>query len=184
MKQTKTKNKKYPLKIKLQTGEKMTIPKQSEFDNDFLRYHGCSLMAEYIALQFFKIHKWPINLYKWHKKNTPKSIKGKVTVYGIYHGISHFIKGKGTAIYHSHPTAEKIQKAMDAGSLVILEQKNPIHTVILIPDGEEMYVASYGKVKKTNAKTQANKATKNETYRGMIVIHKNPAKKKARKAKK
>ena len=50
MKQIKTKDKKYPLKIVLEDGTKITVPKQKNFSNAFLRKHGCSLMAEYVAL--------------------------------------------------------------------------------------------------------------------------------------
>ena len=52
MRITKNKDKKYPLTATLSNGTKLKVPKQSKFDNSFLRCHGCSLMAEYLALQY------------------------------------------------------------------------------------------------------------------------------------
>lgn len=170
MKQIKTNNKKYPLIVKLSNGKKIKIPKQSNFSNTWLRDHGCSLMAEYIALQWLGIHKWPINLLKWHKKHTPKEVKAKVTVKGVDKGIDVLGKKKGISNYYTTPTEEKINAAMKAGNLVIMEQGNPIHTIALIPDSGKAYMASYGKVTKVTVDRIAKTATKDKTYRGMVIV--------------
>lgn len=166
----KTNNKKYPLKIVLSSGRKITIPKQSEFDNQWLKHHGCSLMAEYVALQFLGVYKWPIHLLKWHKSHTPGDVRAKVTVKGVSKGINALAKGNGTAAYYTTPTAQRIRQALDKGYLVIMEQKNPIHSVTLIRDGKTDYIINYGSVKKVNVNSIAKTATGNETYRGMIIV--------------
>ena len=170
MKITKKKSKKYPLKITLSNGIKITVPKQANFSNEWLRNHGCSLMAEYIALQWLGIHKWPINLLRWHKKHTPEDVKSKVTVKGVDKGIDVLGKGKGTSTYYSTPTAARISTAMKAGNLVIMEQGGPIHSIVLLPDSGKTYMISYGKVTQVSVAEIARTATTNKTYRGMIVV--------------
>lgn len=172
MKILKTKNKKYPLKITLSNGTKIKIPKQSEFSNIWLRHHGCSLMAEYVALQFLGIHKWPIRLLAWHRKHTPEDVRAKVTVNGVSKGINQLAKGKGSATYYKTPTADRINSALKAGHVVIMEQKNPIHSITLIRDGGVNYIINYGKVMKVSVSEIAKTATTNETYRGMVVVKK------------
>lgn len=170
MKLTKKKSKKYPLKITLSDGTKITVPKQANFSNEWLRNHGCSLMAEYIALQWIGIHKWPINLLKWHKKHTPEDVKSKVTVKGVDKGIDVLGKGKGTSTYYATPTAARISAAMKAGKLVIMEQGGPIHSIVLLPDNGKTYMISYGKVTQVDVAEIARTATTNKTYRGMDVV--------------
>lgn len=170
MKKIKTKSRKYPLIIILTDKTKITIPKQSEFSNQWLRNHGCSLMAEYVALQFLGLHMWPIHLLKWHKAHTPNDVKSKVTVKGVSKGIHQMAKGKGSAIYYKTPTVARIEFAMKAGHVVILEQKNPIHSIALIRDRGVTYKISYGTVTKVSVPAIAKTVTSNLTYRGMVVV--------------
>lgn len=170
MKKIKTKNRKYPLKIVVGNG-KITIPKQSEFGNQWLKKHGCSLMAEYIALQYLGIHKWPIHLLKWHRVHTPGDIRAKVTVKGVSKGINQ-IAGQGHAAYYKAAKENRIEAALKAGSMVILEQGSPIHSVVLVRDKGSTYMISYGAVKQVSVASIAKTATKNATYRGMVVVKK------------
>lgn len=164
---TKTGNKKYPLIINY-NNKQIKIPKQANFDNKWLKTHGCSIMAEYIALQSLGRHIWPVTLLKWHKNNTKSDVKIKVTVKGVTKGINHFFKGY--AKYIANPTFEKIDNALKNKQLVILEQKNPIHTIVIIRDNKTNYMISYGKITKINLKKIAKTATANKTYKGMIVV--------------
>ena len=166
----KTKDKKYPLKLTLSNGRILKVPKQSKFDNAFLRCHGCSLMAEYLALQYLGKHVWPIDLLKWHEKNDPEDVKAKVTVKGVEKGINHYKPNH--AEYFTTPTADKIEDALVSGDAVILEQKNPIHSVFLFRDLGWDYMVSYGKVKKISIDKIAKTATTNKTYRGMVRVRK------------
>lgn len=180
MKTKKTNNPKYPLEATLDDGTKLIIPRQSQFDNEWLRKHGCSLMAEYIALQYLGVTHipvngrlvkiWPINLHEWHKKHTPDEIFAKVTVKGVSEGLNIMGKGKGKAEYIKTPTAERIQDAVNDGHVVILEQGNPIHTVTLLPDKKGIYVANAGTVRRTTAQAKAKRATTSKRYRGMVIV--------------
>lgn len=174
------KSEKYPIKAVLSDGKQLIIPKQSKFDNEWLRHHGCSIMAEYIALQWLGVEKfkdgrktlriWPINLLKWHMKHTEDQVKAKVTVRGVAQAIRRLAKGKGTASYYTTVTASKIGKAIKEGYPVIMEQDDPIHTIILLPDDEETFKASYGMVTEVSIDSIAKTATTNRAYRGMVVV--------------
>lgn len=161
---------KYPLMVILSDGSRLIIPKQQNFSNNWLKKHGCSLMAEYIALQWLGIKKYPIRLLSWHKKHTPDEIFAKVTVKGVAEGINKLSDGK--AVFTRTVTAEKISKALSEGCVVIFEQKNPIHTVIVFRDKDGTYFASNGSVKKTSATRMARTALTSTKYRGMITIYK------------
>lgn len=173
MKKVKTKSKKYPLILKFD-GHKIHVPKQSNFTNDFLRKHGCSLMAEYVALQFYGIYKYPIHLLKWHRKHTKGEVKAKVTVRGVSQGISRIGKGKCKGIYYPKVTEDRIKNALRNGYPVIMEQKDPIHSICLLPDHQngktDIYKVSYGNATKTTAGAMAKTATTNSTYRGMVIV--------------
>lgn len=169
MKLKKRKNPKYPLKATLTDGTSLIIPRQSKFDNDWLRKHGCSLMAEYIALQWLGTKKYPLTLYNWHKKHTPDDIAAKVMLTGVEKGIDKL--GKiGNAKYYKETTSERMTKALKEGKFVIYEQKDPIHTVILIPDDGHIWIANHGTVKKTTVAKQMKKVLENTKYKGMVVI--------------
>lgn len=170
MKTKKTKKPNYPTIAILDDGTELVIPRQSQFHNEWLRKHGCSLMAEYVALQFVGVHKWPIRLLVWHRKHTPDDIYAKVTVKGVAKGIATLGKGKAQVQYIAKPTADKIQEAMNEGAVIVLEQGSPIHTVTLLPDRKGIYCANAGTVRKTTAEAKAKKATSSKRYRGMVIV--------------
>ena len=168
MKIKKTGDRKYPLKVTLSNGIVLKVPKQANFDNAWLRCHGCSLMAEYLALQCLHKHIWPITLLKWHRKDDQEDIHVKVTVKGVAKGINHY--KPGAAKYDRVPAAKKIRNGLLAGHVIILEQKNPIHSIFLFRDSGLDYMISYGKVTRINVDKIAKTATSNKNYRGMVII--------------
>lgn len=176
MKTEKTGNYKYPLELKLENGAKITLPKQSRFDNVWLRKHGCSLMAEYEALQFLGVKKkwWPIYLLSWHKENTPSEVFAKVTIRGVAEGINKLAKGKGSAKYGPTVTKKKVQTALDAGAMVIFERVSPTHTLVLVKDDGQVWKLDAGTVKKSSAEWAAKVATKSKRYRGMVIVRRKP----------
>ena len=133
-------------------------------------------MAEYIALQWLGVKKiggrnlYPIYLLQWHKKHTPDMIAAKLLVKGVAVGINELSDGKGT--YHTTTTEKRMRDALNDGNLVIYEQRNPIHTVILLPDADGIFVASNGIVRKTTVDKMMNKVLKSTKYKGMVVVSK------------
>jgi hypothetical protein len=178
MKKTKLKNPKYPLRIKLEDGTKIVLPRQSKFDDPFLRKHGCSLMAEYEALQWLGVKKYPIHLLKWHRENTPGNIFAKVTVKGVMKGINALAKGKGSAKYYTVTesvdsfvlTRNRIKKALKDGKVVIFEQKDPIHTVLLLQEDNTIYILNHGTCRKITLDKQMEKLLTNTKYKGIVIV--------------
>ena len=167
MKIIKTGDRKYPLRVVLSNGTVLKVPKQANFDNAWLRSHGCSLMAEYLALQYVHKHVYPLHLLQWHRAHDKEDIKAKVTLRGVTKGINHYRKGR--ASYVQTPTVNKAKLALAGGACLILEHRNPIHSVFIVRDNGVDYIISYGQVKKVNIAQTIAKATTNKTYRGMVI---------------
>ena len=102
------------------------------------------------------------------RKSDQEDIKSKVTLRGVEKGINHY--KPGAASYDRIPTAVEIRKHLRGGHVIILEQKNPIHSIFLFHDDGKNYMISYGKVTRINVERIAKTATKNSTYRGMVII--------------
>ena len=166
----KTKDRKYPLNVVLSNGTVLKVPKQSKFDNAFLRCHGCSLMAEYLGLQYIGKHVYPLHLLQWHRTHDKADIKAKVTLKGVTKGINHYKPQR--AVYEVTPTLDKMEKALKVRDAVILEQKNPIHSIFIFREGGLDYMITYGKVKRISLAKIAKTATTNKTYRGMVIVKK------------
>ena len=173
MKSRATNDKKYPREVTLTYGTKILLPRQSTFSDPWLKAHGCSLVAEFMALQWLGLKTakhWPIYLEEWHRENTPEQVKAKVTVKGVAEGINHYGKGKGSAVYSANVTAKRIETALNNGALVIMERGNPIHTITLVKDGDDVYMLNAGTYRKTTPAAQAKRATTSKRYRGMIIV--------------
>lgn len=164
----KTKDKKYPLKVTLSDGTTLKVPKQSKFDNTFLRCHGCSLMAEYLALQYIGKHVYPLHLLQWHRAHDKEDVRAKVTVKGVAKGINHYKPGH--ARYDSTPTLGEMEKALKLRDCIVFEQKNPIHTIFIFREGGLDYMITYGQVKKINLPKIIKTATANVNYKGMVIV--------------
>lgn len=124
-------------------------------------------MAEYLALQYVHKHVYPLHLLQWHRANDKEDIKAKVTLKGVTKGINHYRPGRAT--YVSTPTVGKVKLALASGAVVILEHRNPIHSVFIFRDKGVDYIVSYGKVKRVNLLKTVAKATTNKTYKGMVI---------------
>lgn len=172
MKSKRTNNPKYPRVITLTDGTEITLARQSKFSDPWLKAHGCSLVAEFEALQWLGVKKkwWPIYLKEWHEEHTPGEIYAKVTVRGVAEGLQQIGARKGSATYSANVTAKRIRTALDNGAAVIMERGNPIHTITLVKDGDDVYILNAGTYRKTTPAAQAKRATTSKRYRGMIIV--------------
>lgn len=168
MKIIKTGDRKYPLRVVLANRTVLKVPKQKNFDNAFLRCHGCSLMAEYLALQYMHKHVYPLHLLQWHRAHDQEDIKAKVTLKGVTKGINHYKPNH--ARYDPTPTLAEMENALKRKEVIILEQKNPIHSIFICRDDGKDYMISYGAVKQISLAKIIKAATTNATYRGMVII--------------
>ena len=113
------------------------------------------MAAASIALQFRGITKSPYEVYSYAKKHLGGYTGSKLTIFGIEKTVNK-IAGKKIATWKGCPeNANKriradIQKAIHDGHIVLLEQKNPIHTNVIIGrsiDGKYV-IATNGTTKK------------------------------------
>ena len=122
--------------------KRILIPQQKEFGL-YCRSHGCSVTACSIALQWIGVKQadgsvWnPKEIYIKAKKVVPGFNGSKLSIYGC-RTIINKIAGDKVATWYSNngKRNEKIRdiinEALNEGSVVLFEEKNPIHTVIFL----------------------------------------------------
>ena len=149
-------NAKYPKLAVIASGRasrRIKIPQQKKF-GAFCQKHGCSMAAASIALQFRGILKSPAEVHQYAKKHLGGYTGSKLTIFGVEKAINK-IAGKISTWKGCPEGANKrikadIRKAIHDGHIVLLEQKNPIHTNVIIGrsvDGKYV-VATNGMTKK------------------------------------
>lgn len=133
---------------------RIKIPQQTKF-GAFCQKHGCSMAAATIALQFRGILKSPAEVHQYAEKHLGGYTGSKLTIFGIEKAVNK-IAGKKIATWKGCPSdankriRNNIQKAIHDGHIVLLEQKNPIHTNVIIGrsiDGKYV-IATNGTTKK------------------------------------
>lgn len=167
-KNKKNKNR-FPWRIILDNGWVIPVPSQHNFKTDFIKRHGCSLVAFYMALR-----------YKGVKKNMQQTLRyarrklkcgAKYPLAEIVKGINRICPGK-PAVYHKSMSNDRIEAHLKKGHMILFEEGNPIHTVVLLSDsktGKIWRFSDGAKNTTTASKENARKCT-NEKYRGVIVI--------------
>lgn len=169
MKITKTKKSKYPRKVTFNNGRSSPVPNQKKFKNEFIRSHGCSMAAFFIALRFCGKKVKMNDLLKWARSHLKSHMKSKLTIKGVARGLNKKC-GRKIATYHKTCSLKAINKALNAGHLVLLETGNPIHTNVLYRASGKTYHLDHGNVKKISTAKIVNKATKSATYRGWVDV--------------
>lgn len=147
---------KYPKMAVIASGRasrRIKIPQQKKFGS-FCQKHGCSMAAASIALQFRGILKSPAEVHQYAKKHLGGYTGSKLTIFGVEKAINK-IAGKISTWKGCPEGANKrikadIRKAIHDGHIVLLEQKNPIHTNVIIGRSidEKYVIATNGTTKK------------------------------------
>lgn len=149
---------KYPYYVALDSGRNISIPQQKKFGS-YCQKHGCSVTAVSIASMCCGIRQTdgtfcnPKEVYKWAKKHIKGYNGSKLSIWGCYQTLKKMgvnaewwpNDGKRNALIINH-----ITQALQAGCVVLFEEKNPIHTVVFLginPDGTTNRISN-GKVKK------------------------------------
>lgn len=160
-------NERYPYVVNYPFGH-INIPQQKKFGT-YCSHHGCSVTAVSIATQFAGCKQsdktvWnPKEVYEFAKKRVSGYNGSKLSIFGCHKAINR-IAGKTVAEWHSSTKTnkahmeKKIRDALKSGHIVLFEEKNPIHTVVLLgmTDSSHVLVATNGKVVKRSMKTQMN----------------------------
>lgn len=173
MKTVANKNKKskkrFPYRIILDSGRAIPVPSQHNFKSDFIRQHGCSLVAFYMALRFRGVKKNMQQCLSYARKKL--KCRAKYPLTEITRGINLICPGK-PATYHKSLTTEQLNAKLKKGYMVLFEEGGPIHTVVLLRDSKtgKVYRFSDGKKNIVTVETENKKKCTNENYRGIVIV--------------
>lgn len=161
--------KKFPWRIVLDNGRQIPVPSQYNFKSDFIRTHGCSLVAFYMALRYKGIKKNMQQCLNFARKKLKCGAKYPLTE--IVKGINQICPGK-PAIYHKSMSNDKIEAHLKKGHMILFEEGSPIHTVVLLRDDKsgKVWRFSDGKKNVTTAKKENARKCTNKKYQGVVVV--------------
>ena len=161
--------KKYPWRIILDNRRTIPVPSQHNFKTDFIKRHGCSLVAFYMALRFRGVKKNMQQCLQFAQKKLKCAAKYPLSQ--ISKGINMICSGK-PAVYHKSLTNTQLETHLKKGHMILFEEGSPIHTVVLLRDNKtgKVWRFSDGKKNVTTVEKENKKKCTNEKYRGVIVI--------------
>lgn len=173
MKTVANKNKKskkrFPYRIILDSGRAIPVPSQHNFKSDFIRQHGCSLVAFYMALRFRGVKKNMQQCLSYARKKL--KCRAKYPLTEIVRGINQICPGR-PATYYKRLTDNQLKAKLKKGYMILFEEENPIHTVVLLRDSKsgKVWRFSDGKKNTVTVEVENKKRCTNEKYRGVIVV--------------
>lgn len=161
--------KKYPWRIILDNGRQIPVPSQHDFKSDFIQHHGCSLVAFYMALRYKGIKKNMQQCLAYVKKKLKCGAKYPLTE--IARGINMICPGK-PAVYHKSMSNDEIEADLKKGHMILFEEGNPIHTVVLLRDNKtgRVWRFSDGCKNVTTVEKENKKKCTNKKYRGIVIV--------------
>lgn len=161
--------KKYPWRIILDNRRQIPVPSQHDFKSDFIRKHGCSLVGFYMALRYKGIKKNMQQCLNFARKKLKCGAKYPLTE--IFKGINSICPGK-PATYHKSLTTEQLKAKLKKGYMILFEEGNPIHTVVLLRDSKtgKIWRFSDGKKSVVTVKKENVRRCTNKTYRGVVIV--------------
>lgn len=165
----KNNKKKFPWRIVLDNGRQIPVPSQYNFKSSFIRTHGCSLVAFYMALRYKGIKKNMQQVLRHARKKLKCDAKYPLTE--IARGINMICPGK-PATYHKSLTTEQLNAKLKKGYMVLFEEGNPTHTVVLLVDSKtgKIWRFSDGKKSVVTVKKENVRRCTNKTYRGVVIV--------------
>lgn len=161
--------KKYPWRIILDNGRQIPVPSQHDFKSDFIRTHGCSLVAFYMALRYKGIKKNMQQVLQYARRKLKCGAKYPLTE--IARGINMICPGK-PAVYHKSMSNDRIEAHLKKGHMILFEEGDPIHTVVLLVDSKtgKIWRFSDGKKSVVTVKKENVRRCTNKTYRGVVIV--------------
>lgn len=164
---SKTNRKKYPEKIKFSDKLRVLVPDQYSFSDSYIRNHGCSLTAFYMALRFCgkkKSVKWCL---KYLKKHCGLNGRSKYSIRQIYDAILTLCPGQR---FYENPTKSQIKKHLKAGHMVLFEERNPTHTAVYLWNGGKIIRFSNGGHRTVTLNQIMSKRNTDSYYKGCAII--------------
>ena len=161
--------KKFPWRIVLENVRVIPVPSQHNFKSDFIRRHGCSLVAFYMALRFRGIKKNMQQVLRHARKKLKCGSKYPLTE--VCKGINSICPGK-PAMYYKSLTNAQLEAKLKKGHMILFEEDSPIHTVVLLRDSKtgKVWRFSDGCKNVTTVEKENKKKCTNEKYKGIVVV--------------
>lgn len=163
--------KKYPYKIKFTDGRVVPVPSQHDFSDKFIQNHGCSLAGFYMGLRFVGKKKSMENCYAYMREHYNLNGKAKYSLRQITDAINKLSDGNPAKFYEKISKTE-MKKMLKQGNMILFEEKNPIHTAVLLWNGQKFKRFSDGKYKSVTVNWEIKKRCNDDWYGGCIVIKK------------
>ena len=161
--------KKFPWRIVVENGRVIPVPSQHDFKNSFIQRHGCSLVAFYMSLRFKGIKKNMQQVLQYARKKLKCEVKYPITE--IAKGINQICPGK-PAVYRKSMTDKQLKTHLEKGHMILFEEGNPIHTVVLLRENKtgRVWRFSDGRKNVTTVEKENKKKCTNEKYRGVVIV--------------
>lgn len=165
----KNSKKKFPWRIILDNGRKIPVPSQYNFKSPFIRTHGCSLVAFYMALRYKGIKKNMQQCLQYARIKLKCGAKYPLTE--VCRGINMICPGK-PAIYYKSLTNAQLETKLERGYMGLFEEGSPIHTVVLLRDDKsgKVWRFSDGRKNVTTVEKENKRRCKNEKYKGIVIV--------------
>lgn len=164
-------NVKFPYRIYLDNGRIIPVPSQYKFKSDYIQTHGCSLVAFYMALRFLGVKKSMAWCKRYMDKNHGLNGHAKFNLRQVAAAINKIVSGN-PATFKNAPSADVIKKNLEKGNMVLFEEKNPIHTAVLIWNSTKVKRFSDGGYKNVTVAQEINKRCGDAYYGGCVIIRK------------
>ena len=89
----------------------------------------------------------------------------------IARGINMICPGK-PAVYHKSMSNDRIEAHLKKGHMILFEEGDPIHTVVLLVDSKtgKIWRFSDGKKSVVTVKKENVRRCTNKTYRGVVIV--------------
>ena len=162
---------KFPYRIYLDNGRIIPVPSQYKFKSDYIRTHGCSLVGFYMALRFLGVKKSMAWCKKYMDKNYGLNGHAKFNLRQVAAAINEIDSSK-PAIFKRSPSAATIRSNLKSRNLVLFEEKNPIHTAVLLWNGTKVKRFSDGGYENVTVAQEINKLCGDAYYGGCVIIRK------------
>lgn len=124
-----------------------------------------------MALRFLGIKKSMANCKNYLDKNYGLKGHAKYNLRKVASAINKISSGS-PATFKKSPSKDEIKKALAAGKMVLFEERNPIHTAVLLQRGKDVLRFSDGKYKKVTVDQEVQKRCGDSHYGGCIFVRK------------
>ena len=161
----------YPYKIKFTDGRVVPVPSQYDFDNSFIRSHGCIIAAFYMGLRHIGIKKSMVKCLDYLQSNYSKGKHINYNLDIVCKAINKIAPGSPAKFYKKISKSE-MKKALKRGDMVLYTEKNPVHTAVILWNGRKFKRFSDGKYKSVTLAWEMRKRYNNDWYGGCVVVSK------------